>query len=72
MPVYEYACKCGHRFEKLAKSMSSRDKADCPKCDVKAERVLSVMSVGSGEKEAEPQLPTCGTCGIPGGPCAMN
>lgn len=71
MPVYEYTCDCGHRFEKLTRQMSSRDKVQCPKCKAEAERALSVMSVGSGEKQAAPAMPMCGKCGVPG-PCGMN
>jgi putative FmdB family regulatory protein len=31
MPIYEYECGCGHRFEKLVSSPASPDPA-CPAC----------------------------------------
>jgi putative FmdB family regulatory protein len=31
MPIYEYACGCGHRFEKLAKAVDS-PAPPCPAC----------------------------------------
>jgi putative FmdB family regulatory protein len=75
MPVYEYRCQCGNRFEKLARRMLSagQDKQDCPKCAKPAPRALSVCNAASDTKQQqEVAPPTCGTCGLPGGPCVMN
>ncbi|HUU82561.1 MAG TPA: zinc ribbon domain-containing protein [Phycisphaerae bacterium] len=73
MPVYEYICrKCGHEFEELVKSMSSRDEVDCPSCGAGGSvRQLSVFAA----REAGPAsgLPDgggpCGQCGNSGGAC---
>jgi putative FmdB family regulatory protein len=31
MPLYEYVCKCGHRFDKQ-NSMENRHNVSCPEC----------------------------------------
>ncbi len=42
MPLYEYCCSgCGHKFELLRSMTQSNSDASCPKCDKKAEKVLS-------------------------------
>jgi putative FmdB family regulatory protein len=77
MPIYEYACRgCGAKFEQLVRSMSGREKFDCPKCGSKqTARALSVFAVGAeGAKpssSAPSDMPMCGRCGGPG-PCAME
>lgn len=41
MPTYEYACPCGHRFEKFEK-ISAKPTKSCPECGKKkAKRVIS-------------------------------
>ena len=77
MPMYEYACSCGKRFEKLRPMSAGKgDKQSCPACGKPAPRALSVFTATSDSKPAGggrgDHLPTCGTCGVPGGPCAMN
>ena len=50
MPVYEYRCGNGHRFE-LFQSMSEDPVSSCVECGATAERVLSAPAVhfkGSG------------------------
>lgn len=39
MPLYEYACGCGHRFEQLVRTHSSPDPA-CPACGGVPRRLL--------------------------------
>jgi putative FmdB family regulatory protein len=40
MPTYDYECPKGHRFEAVQK-MSAKPVATCPKCRVRARRVIS-------------------------------
>jgi putative FmdB family regulatory protein len=52
MPTYAYRCpKCGHEFQKFQK-MSDRARPKCPKCQTKAERVITggagIVFKGSG------------------------
>jgi putative FmdB family regulatory protein len=58
MPIYEYACpSCGHRFEKLVRSVSGdQPQITCPQCQgQEAQRLVSAFAVaGSG---ASPDLP---------------
>jgi putative FmdB family regulatory protein len=39
MPTYEYACPCGHRFEKV-ESIKSKPSKQCPSCGKKKARRL--------------------------------
>ena len=50
MPIYEYVCDtCKGKFEKLVKSMSSTEVAECPKCGgKKTSRQFSSFAVGAG------------------------
>ncbi len=42
MPTYEYRCgSCGHHFEKFSPRISDVSSIDCPKCDGKADRLIS-------------------------------
>src|SRR5687768_3349977 len=50
MPIYEYRCASGHRFEEL-QGFNSERVAFCPRCGSKSERQISVSAVhfkGSG------------------------
>ena len=77
MPLYEYVCRnCRHGFEAL---VLGADVPTCPKCRaVDLERVLSVVAIGRGGREAAPAFAPsgggCGSCGDPRGPgaCAMD
>lgn len=40
MPIYEYECKNGHRFEAIQK-MSEDPLTKCKECDAKANRIMS-------------------------------
>jgi putative FmdB family regulatory protein len=70
MPVYEYVCnKCSEHFDKLVRSMSSKEAVPCPKCGCKrTERAMSSFAVGGGGARASagPARPR-GGCG--GGCC---
>ena len=42
MPVYEYSCKsCKNKFELMRPFSKSGEGANCPRCQKKAERILS-------------------------------
>ena len=75
MPVYDFTCAaCGHRFDKLFRSMPDKPKAACPKCGSgKTERALSLVNAGKSEPSgsAAAEMPMCGRCGVPG-PCGMR
>lgn len=43
MPLYEYECEAGHRFEEIQK-FSDAPIERCPRCDTKAQRLLSTSS----------------------------
>lgn len=50
MPLYEYECSNGHRFEKI-ESYSAKTVQKCPKCGARAERLLAAPAIqfkGSG------------------------
>ena len=50
MPVYDYKCEKGHRFE-VFQSMSDKPLKKCEECGAKAERVLHAPAIhfkGSG------------------------
>ncbi len=50
MPIYEYTCRKGHHFEKLA-SFSAPSTTKCPTCGGKAEKIISLAAFhlkGSG------------------------
>ena len=50
MPLYEYRCAAGHRYEKI-QSFSAPEQLECPKCGLIGERLLSAPAIqfkGSG------------------------
>ena len=75
MPIYEYACrKCGHRFEHLARTLSS-PAPECPSCGAASpEKQLSVFSATQSLPSACPaeagSAPSCqgGSCATRGCP----
>ncbi len=75
MPIYEYVCpKCGHEFEQLVMSVSSRDDIECPECGSAAPtRQMSVFAAREGsETSALPAGgPPCGGCASQGA-CPYN
>lgn len=81
MPLYEYTCqKCHAKFEKLVRSMSGKEKVECPECkSARTARTVSVFAAVSGSAGAKasarghapPPGGGCGRCGGPG-PCAFD
>lgn len=47
MPLYEFRCSCGHRFEAI-KPIEDRDTAICPECGWPASKKLSTFSFTFG------------------------
>lgn len=50
MPLYEYECAKGHRFEKI-EPVTAKTVQKCPKCGARAERLLAAPAIqfkGSG------------------------
>ena len=50
MPIYEYACEAGHKFEKR-EGFNGNTITTCPECATKAQRIIHVPTVhykGSG------------------------
>ena len=43
MPLYEYRCKCGFRFDEF-KPIEERATHPCPACGKVAQKILSVFS----------------------------
>ena len=74
MPLFDFTCTaCGHRFDKLFRTMTNKPDAECPKCGSgETKRALSLVNAGQSDATSGEAAPMCGTCGVPGGPCAMN
>jgi putative FmdB family regulatory protein len=75
MPIYEYRCECGERFEVLTR-FAERDKAQvCPACESTKTRVLvSSFAVAGGEPSSLSDFSsesTGGGCGC-GGACSCG
>jgi putative FmdB family regulatory protein len=75
MPIYEYSCsKCGLKFELLRAMSQSGERAPCPSCGGRAQRVLSLFSrssegspaSGSGSACASCSATTCSSCPVAG------
>lgn len=45
MPIYEFLCDCGNRFEKLCK-IDDKPVSVCPECGEDARRVMSTFRKG--------------------------
>ena len=41
MPIYEYRCKCGKKFEKLRLMSQYSEPSTCTKCGKEADRIIS-------------------------------
>ncbi|NLL21664.1 MAG: zinc ribbon domain-containing protein [Firmicutes bacterium] len=46
MPMYEFLCECGNRFEKLCK-INDKSAVTCPECGRTSRRVMSVFCRGN-------------------------
>lgn len=75
MPLHEYRCGgCGHAFEHLATTSSSKPGA-CPKCGSrKLEKQFSTFSASAGSfSESLPcSTGACGTGSCPTGTCPFS
>ena len=40
MATYEYACKCGHEFERESSMAGMKPKVKCPECGKQAPRAI--------------------------------
>ena len=47
MPLYEYLCSCGLKFDAL-KNVDEGGTAECPKCGKRATKVMSVVNHSFG------------------------
>ena len=70
MPIYEYECKqCRKPFEKLVRTMDSKEPIVCPDCGSKqTERKPSAFAAVSGSGKQQSMPVGCGRCGSPN-PC---
>ena len=58
MPIYEYQCGCGRRYERIQRGLVDEDRCDCGGL---AKRVLSVPGVKTSKKSPDkPPLPSLG------------
>ena len=48
MPIYEYQCACGERFEKFQRGASGGESSVCPHCGATAQRALSLFATPRG------------------------
>ena len=76
MPVYEYFCsKCKAKFELLRPISEAQNKASCPTCGNKSERIPSTFSAHStgdfgesvpvgGSSCAGCSADSCASCGL--------
>ena len=79
MPIYEYACNCGNRFEKLVRRFG--EAVSCPTClSPDVEKQLSVFAVATSAPTPASSGCGAGACGAggrdrgscDGGPCSFN
>ncbi len=65
MPIYEFLCSCGNRFEKLCK-MDDKPVSHCPECGEEGRRVVSAFrrgrSSGNSGMEAYSAGSSCSGC----------
>ncbi len=66
MPIYEYVChSCDSRFELLRPMSRATEAVACPKCQQKAERVLSTFASFSMDESGMTSAiggNSCATC----------
>ena len=48
MPIYEYQCTCGERFERFQRSAAGGESSACPACGNPAPRALSLFAAPRG------------------------
>jgi putative FmdB family regulatory protein len=62
MPIYEYNCKSGHRYEELT-SRFDATRSTCPACGTEAERVMSAPAPTPGTNGGAARAADFGGCG---------
>ncbi len=65
MPIYEYECKeCGEDFEKLVKSMFSKETIDCPTCgSTHVSKSISLFGSLGGSRSTGGSFASAPSCG---------
>jgi len=54
MPIYEYVCSdCGLKFELLRPFSQAKERASCPRCHNRAERIISACASFSKNEAGE-------------------
>ena len=48
MPIYEYQCTCGERFEKFQRGATGGESSPCPHCGATAPRAISMFAAPRG------------------------
>ena len=48
MPIYEYQCTCGERFEKFQRGATGGESSRCPHCGTTAHRAISMFAAPRG------------------------
>lgn len=77
MPIFEYKChQCSGHFEKIT-LVSAQTTPNCPECGSEnVAKQISTFAAKSNDGDpgsfTESNAPSCGACGVPGGPCAVN
>lgn len=61
MPLYEFRCTaCEHRFEQLRPMSQATTAIECPKCQARAERILSSTAALTGGGSSARESSACG------------
>jgi putative FmdB family regulatory protein len=65
MPIYEYHCTdCGEDFERLVRSMFSKDAITCPTCGGDhVAKALSLIGIARSNAGGGSPAPSCGPVG---------
>lgn len=61
MPLYEFLCTCGNRFEKLCK-INDKPLSVCPVCGKDARRVVSTFRQGRSSSSGAGTFSSGGGC----------
>lgn len=73
MPIFEYRCEAGHRFEKLIRRESDEQQVECPSCgSAQVEKELSTFAAHANGRPAERAMPPCGAACPTPGMCGRN
>ncbi|HVI75128.1 MAG TPA: zinc ribbon domain-containing protein [Anaeromyxobacteraceae bacterium] len=64
MPLYEYACACGHSFEELIVRRSDEDEVRCPRCQGRdVHRLMSRPAASRSSGGGSSSSSSCGPVG---------